>query len=634
MRYITTGLLALLFTANMLCREDVAFQAPSLNRAEEPIAPFSAEKAAEFLDSASLHWQKTHQCFTCHTNYAYLLARPSLGKDAPALKKLRNFAESMIQERWKAKGPRWDAEVVTTASILAMNDAMVTGKLHPLTRQALDQMWKLQRADGGWNWLKCDWPPMESDDHYGATLAAIGVGMAPDQYSQTPAAQAGMTRLKTYFTEQQAKFPHHRGMLLWADAKSTGLVAPEDKTVWIKELLSLQKEDGGWNSPSLGTWKRHDGKPQDFNTSDGYATGFVIYVLRQAGLPVNHSQIQRGVAWLKSHQRESGRWYARSLFRDGKHYLSHAASAFAVMALAECKALGDSNTQDASNTQGREELFVAKPLTVKKSFTEGIEGPACDASGNLYVVNYQKLGDIVRITPDGKAEVWIQLPHGSVGNGIVFDKQGLMYVADYKGHHVMRIAPTTKIITKLVHEPAMNQPNDLAIAADGTIYASDPNWKESTGQLWKVSREGSAQKVASNMGSTNGIDVSPDGRTLYVNESVQRNVWAFPVQADGTLGEKRLVKQFPDHGFDGMRCDIDGNLYITRYGKGTVVKMSPEGTILKEIDVLGKKPSNICFGGPDGRTAYVTEVEHCRMVTFRVDRPGLAWQRLQGARSR
>ena len=79
-----------------------------------------------------------------------------------------------------------------------------------------------------------------------------------------------------------------------------------------------------------------------------------------------------------------------------------------------------------------------------------------------------------------------------------------------------------------------------------------------------------------------------------------------------------------------MRCDVDGNLYITRYSKGTVVKLSPNADILEEIDVLGAKPSNICFGGPDGRTAFVTEVTKSRVVQFLVDRPGLAWHRLQG----
>ena len=131
------------------------------------------------------------------------------------------------------------------------------------------------------------------------------------------------------------------------------------------------------------------------------------------------------------------------------------------------------------------------------------------------------------------------------------------------------------------------------------------------------------------MGTTNGIDVSPDGKTLYVNESAQRNVWAFEIEKDGSLSNKRLVKKFPDFGFDGMRCDVDGNLYIARYGKGTVVKMSPKGEILREVDVLGKSPSNLCFGGPDGRTVYVTEVTNRRLVSFRVDKPGQAWKRWQ-----
>src|SRR5205814_9652830 len=135
--------------------------------------------------------------------------------------------------------------------------------------------------------------------------------------------------------------------------------------------------------------------------------------------------------------------------------------------------------------------------------------------------------------------------------------------------------------------------NDLAIAPDGTIYASDPNWGKSTGQLWRIGTDGKVTLVAKDMGTTNGIDVSPDGKTLYVNESVQRNIWAFPITADG-LGDKRLVKKFDDFGFDGMRCDVDGNLYISRYGKGTVVKLSPEAKVLKEIDVLGEAPSNLC----------------------------------------
>ncbi|MBN9119436.1 MAG: SMP-30/gluconolactonase/LRE family protein [Planctomycetes bacterium] len=286
----------------------------------------------------------------------------------------------------------------------------------------------------------------------------------------------------------------------------------------------------------------------------------------------------------------------------------------------------------ATSAADKDELFVAKALTGKNSFTAGIEGPACDAAGDLYLVALKKATDIAKVTPDGKADVWVELPGKSTGNGIVFDKKGTMFVADYAGHNVLKIDPKTKKVEVFAHEPTMNQPNDLAIAPDGTLYASDPNWDKGTGQLWKVGTDGKVTKIASEMGTTNGIEVSPDGKTLYVNESVQRNVWAFPIKPDGTLGEKKLLKKFDDHGFDGMRCDADGNLYVTRYGKGTVVKLSPAGEILKEIDVLGKQPSNICFGGPDGRTAYVTEVEHRRVVQFRVDRPGLSWERWQKAK--
>ena len=275
----------------------------------------------------------------------------------------------------------------------------------------------------------------------------------------------------------------------------------------------------------------------------------------------------------------------------------------------------------------KDELFVATPLTEAGSFTEGIEGPNCDAQGNVYAVNFTRQGTIGKVTPDGHGEVFVELPNGSIGNGIVFDRAGMMYVADYVKHNVLRIDPRTRAVSVFTHENGMSQPNDLAIGPDGTLYASDPNWKESTGQLWRIDRDGSITRLAAGMGTTNGIEVSPDGRTLFVNESVQRNVWAFTIAPDHTLTHKRLLIQFPDFGFDGMRCDVEGDLYITRYGKGTVVKVSPAGKVMREIPVLGARPSNLCFGGPDGRTVYVTEVEHRRLVQFRVDRPGLAWQR-------
>jgi gluconolactonase len=276
-----------------------------------------------------------------------------------------------------------------------------------------------------------------------------------------------------------------------------------------------------------------------------------------------------------------------------------------------------------------EELFVATPLTEKNGFTSGIEGPACDAAGNIYAVEFAKHQTIGKVTPDGKAEIFVTLSGKSSGNGIVFDPAGQMFVADDTAHNVLLIDVKTRAVSVFAHEDKMNQPNDLAIAPDGTLFASDPDWKKKTGQVWRIDTAGKITLAAPDMGTTNGIEVSPDGKTLYVNESIQRNIWAFTIAADGSLTEKRLFKKFDDFGFDGMRCDVDGNLYVTRHGKGTVVKLSPQAKILQEIDVLGDSPTNICFGGPDGRTAYVTQVKGGRLIQFRVDRPGLAWQRFQ-----
>lgn len=270
-------------------------------------------------------------------------------------------------------------------------------------------------------------------------------------------------------------------------------------------------------------------------------------------------------------------------------------------------------------------LWKSRFVTQVNAFTPGIEGPACDAAGNILVVNFAKQGTIGRVAPDGSADVYVTLPQGSTGNGIRFDTAGNFFVADYTGHNVLKVDSITRNVSTLAHNDEMNQPNDLAIAPDGTLYASDPAWETSTGQLWRIDMDGTTTRIAKNMGTTNGIEVSPDGTTLYVNESVQRNIWAFDLTSEKLLTNKRLIRKFPDHGFDGMRCDIDGNLYIARYGAGTVVKMSPAGKILQTVAVLGARPSNVCFGGPDGCTLYVTQVDDARLVSFRVDRPGRVW---------
>ncbi len=314
------------------------FETPEPNSADEPIAKtFSMEKALHFIDSAALDWQESWQCFTCHTNISYLMARPTVSADAPAHREVRKYAEALISRRWEEVGPRFDAEVVAIAAALALNDAATTKTLHPLTRTALDRMWTVQSDAGDWKWpIRCGWPPAETDTHYGVTLAAIGVGAAPEGYAKTPAAQAGLAKIRTFLKNNPPVDLHHRSMILWASKHVDGLMTADEQKAVVKELLAAQRPDGGWIFSRMFPWKRADGKEQDVETSDGYGTGFAVFILRKAGVPATDPAIERGVAWLKSRQRESGRWFTRSLNKDNEHYISHFGSAFAVMALAEC----------------------------------------------------------------------------------------------------------------------------------------------------------------------------------------------------------------------------------------------------------------------------------------------------------
>lgn len=335
------GIVMLIYASGIGLRADVVttIKSPEPNRSDEPLAgKFSLAKAAEFLDAANLNWTQQRKCGSCHTNYPYLMARPLLKEQSsPAALEIRHFFEDRAAN-WETAKPRWDTEVVATAAALAFNDAQTTGKLHPLTRKALDWMWKLQRPDGSWSWLKCNWPPMEADDYFGVTNALLGVGIAPEKYSETSAAREGLAKVRGYLQKNRPPSLHHKAMLLWDSCLLPDLMTTDERQATMKELLSLQRDDGGWSLPSLGEWKRHSGAPNDRtgSPSDGYATGFVVYVLRQSGASRDDPAVRRGADWLRTHQRESGRWFTRSVNDDKHHYITHAGTAFAVLALRAC----------------------------------------------------------------------------------------------------------------------------------------------------------------------------------------------------------------------------------------------------------------------------------------------------------
>ena len=314
------------------------------NSPNEPIAKVaSLAKSAEFLDKVALTWTRDRKCGACHTNYAYFLARPAIGSpDASALIEIRSYFEDRVQH-WddapnEAK-PRRDAEVVATATALALNDAATTKTLHPTTRKALDRIWTLQKDDGAWDWLKADLPPYEYDDYYGAVFAAVGVSVAPDDYARSESAKAGLAKLRAYFQTNPSPNLHHKAFLLWASNGIEGLMTAEERKTTQEQLLALQRPDGGWSLPSLGEWKRHNGTPNDRTNSpsDGYGTGLVVYVLCQTGVPASDPALVKATAWLKGNQRESGRWFTRSLNNDKAHYITNAGTSFAALALKACE---------------------------------------------------------------------------------------------------------------------------------------------------------------------------------------------------------------------------------------------------------------------------------------------------------
>jgi sugar lactone lactonase YvrE len=285
-------------------------------------------------------------------------------------------------------------------------------------------------------------------------------------------------------------------------------------------------------------------------------------------------------------------------------------------------------------------------IVSQKGITK-IEGPAVDSDGSLYFVTRTGLtnGKILQLKPGAtKSEVYAPLTDGSLGNGIRFDKSGRMYVADFQKHNVLvfekrQKTPSVYFTTNDLPAGAtkFNQPNDLAIGNDGTLYASDPLRKKgvATGQVWRITRgadgKGRGEVMTSDrkggkMGVTNGIDLSPDGKTLYVGESTTGQIWAYRIEGNKLVsltGTEPMAKLTGGE-IDGMRTDASGRLYVTQNGAGRIAVVTPfSKDAPKIIPTLKNGPSNLTFGGPDGKTVFVTQTEGGGFIEkFRVDVPG------------
>jgi len=346
---------------------------------------WSPKAAAAYLDYRESWWMtwpvaaRDHDtfCVSCHTAVPYALARPALhaalGEDGlvPDERKIVDNVTKRVR-MWDTvkpfytdedRGPHKTAqsrgtESVLNALILAGYD-LRSGKLSPDTRTALKEMWALQETSGdlkgAWSWLQFDNEPFEAhdSDYYGAALAAVAAGVAPEGYLATPEIQNNLKLLRDYLNREYARqSTSNHAVLLWASAKWPGLLTRTQHESIVHDIVSQQRADGGWSLATLAwTWRdwttttlvklwwKSNATPLE-PKSDGYATGLMIYALQQAGLSREDPHVKQGLVWLERNQDKSeGRWPGYSLNNrvdpssEMGHFMSDVGTAYAVLAL-------------------------------------------------------------------------------------------------------------------------------------------------------------------------------------------------------------------------------------------------------------------------------------------------------------
>ncbi len=357
---LTTVTAALACGARSTAAADPQYSAEGITipaaTADEPIRKqFSLEAAQNYLEQGALAWKRSRNCIACHTTGTYVQLRPSL---SPVLgtppQELREFLVEQVNE---AHGTSIDelkkgikpTEVAYMAHGMAEWDAHVAGKLSPETRSALSLLLKLQSADGSWGNTTC-WPPFESSNYQAATVAALAIAAAPGfTRDLTPEQSQVVAKLVKYLQTQPAPHDYGRLLLLWTSNHMPKLLSTEQRQAIIEMLWSHQQPDGGWSIRTFSTPEKWGGgnRAQKLRAetefkqppSDGHQTGLVVFVLRQANVPATDPRIQRAVQWLKSNQRQSGRWWTRSLNTDNYHFITYSGTFYPLLALYHCNAI-------------------------------------------------------------------------------------------------------------------------------------------------------------------------------------------------------------------------------------------------------------------------------------------------------
>ena len=325
------------------------------------------QAAAAYLDGRMGWWAgwpsaaRDHEtfCVSCQTTLPYALARPALGaalaEQGPSANErslLDNIARRVslwaeVQPFYSdaKNGAPKSAEARGTEAVL--NAVILARYQAPAAKDALRNMWALQLKTGdkrgSWTWLNFHNEPWEADDsaYWGAALAGLAVGLEPEEYRNGAEIQENLALLCEYLQrEQQSQSTLNRAVVLWASGKLPRLLKPEQRAAIVEEILGKQRGDGGWSASSLVVkeWKRRDGTPMDAR-SDGYGTGLMAMALEQSGSASAQAQIDKGLAWLKRNQDQSGGWLCTSMNKqrdpasDAGRFMSDAATAYSVLAL-------------------------------------------------------------------------------------------------------------------------------------------------------------------------------------------------------------------------------------------------------------------------------------------------------------
>jgi gluconolactonase len=253
---------------------------------------------------------------------------------------------------------------------------------------------------------------------------------------------------------------------------------------------------------------------------------------------------------------------------------------------------------------------------------EFTEGPAPDADGNVYFTD-QPNDRILKWSTDGKLSTFME-PCGR-SNGLCFDKDGYLWACADEKNELWRIDVKTKekkIVVKDFGGKLLNGPNDVWVDPKGGAYFTDPYYKR---PYWKrgpkeqdkeavyyLSPAGKLSRVDENYKQPNGIIGTADGKTLYVADIGDNKSYAYDIQDDGTLKNRRL---FCELGSDGMTIDAEGNVYLT--GKGVIV-FDKTGKKIATIDVPEGWTANVCFGGKDMQTLFITASKCLYSIKMRV----------------